>query len=382
MRKFAAFVVTFAFQDANHTPACLLRGHRYVSGQFVFICDNHYCLNRMIHFSDNFTMYKLKINYIYISLIFFIWLISGCASPPAPPSPIPNKSLQNSNIDELEKLYQEKKVGKIILYSSNKFNEWGDVNFTFMGLTLLNGHRLQSQPSKKKYDFPNDFDTYVNPERSYIYYFPPSNDIIYWINQLPKYGRARQHGYATLIGGQTLYFEFEDINTLPRLTEAPAKNLTVELKGSHFTMAELDLLYVLAHPPSAAELSLMQDQDDDRLCKKYGFQPETPKYAECRMKVDIARRQSEQLEISDTKYQEQLNRYNKQLEANQKENERQRGLELLRIGSGILSGNGQTPSMPSLPPMRERIELPKTDIFIKGQPLINCMSHLNVIDCR
>ena len=100
------------------------------------------------------------------------------------------------------------------------------------------------------------------------------------------------------------------------------------------------------------------------------------------MKVDITRRQSEQSEISNKKHEEQLNRYNEQLEANKKESKRQRGLELLRIGSGMLSGNGQIPSIPSLPPMRERIEPLKTDIFIKGQPPINCLSQLNVVDCR
>ena len=128
-------------------------------------------------------MHKLKIKYLHILSTIFIGLISGCASPPAPPPPIPNNSLQNSKIDELEKLYQEKKIGKLILYSSNKFNDWVEMSFTFNGLTLLKyGYTLQSKPSGKKYDFPQFFRTYVNPKRSYVYYLPPDMELTYWIN--------------------------------------------------------------------------------------------------------------------------------------------------------------------------------------------------------
>lgn len=74
---------------------------------------------------------------------------------------------------------------------------------------------------------------------------------------------------------------------------------------------------------------------DHQSCLNYGFRPATANYAECRQKLDMARRE---LAHKQAVYEEEKRRYDEQLDAYEKEKERQRSLALMRFGAALAVG--------------------------------------------
>lgn len=74
---------------------------------------------------------------------------------------------------------------------------------------------------------------------------------------------------------------------------------------------------------------------DHQTCYRYGFQSGTTPYAECRMKIDMARRDIEQKQAA---YETDGRRYQEQVAAYEKEKERQKSRKLLEFGARLMGG--------------------------------------------
>ena len=87
---------------------------------------------------------------------------------------------------------------------------------------------------------------------------------------------------------------------------------------------------------------------DDGLCQKYGFKIATAPYSECRMKVEIARKQNEQSERiyaqQKRQYEAELQRYQEQAAAYEREKERQKGLAMMKFGLALMGGQSPNAS--------------------------------------
>jgi hypothetical protein len=81
---------------------------------------------------------------------------------------------------------------------------------------------------------------------------------------------------------------------------------------------------------------------EHQMCFRFGFIAGTPAYSDCRLKIDIAKREQAQrqaaYDIEQQRYQEELSRYEAQLAEHAREKERQKGWALLRFGAALSGG--------------------------------------------
>jgi multidrug efflux pump subunit AcrA (membrane-fusion protein) len=81
---------------------------------------------------------------------------------------------------------------------------------------------------------------------------------------------------------------------------------------------------------------------EHQTCNRFGFVVGTPSYSECRLKIDIAKREQAQrqaaYEADQRRYQEEQQRYEAQVAEYEKERERQRGAALMRFGLAFMGG--------------------------------------------
>jgi hypothetical protein len=90
----------------------------------------------------------------------------------------------------------------------------------------------------------------------------------------------------------------------------------------------------------------IQQRDDGSVehqtCHRFGFVVGTPSYSECRLKIDIAKREQAQrqatYEIEQKRYQEEQRRYEAQVAELEKERERQKGAAMMRFGLALMGG--------------------------------------------
>ncbi len=110
---------------------------------------------------------------------------------------------------------------------------------------------------------------------------------------------------------------------------------------------------------------------DHETCRRYGFTPQTPDYAQCRLKIDQFRQQA----------QSQQQEYQSQLAAQQRARESRQGEALLRLGLGLMGGSPRSaapaPSAVPQPPQR----FPQ-NIFLPGGRSMTCIDNGSVVDCR
>ena len=109
---------------------------------------------------------------------------------------------------------------------------------------------------------------------------------------------------------------------------------------------------------------------DDLLCKKYGMILNSPQYADCRLKLDIARKENEQRQAE---YQAQVNEYNRQREERQNK-------ALLMFGLGVLANSAPRPIQSFPPPPIPTFQ--QFNIDIRGGARIYCTSQFNNIICQ
>lgn len=81
---------------------------------------------------------------------------------------------------------------------------------------------------------------------------------------------------------------------------------------------------------------------DHQTCNRFGFIVGTATYSDCRLKIDIAKREQAQRQATYDaelrRYQEEQRRYDQQVAEYEREKERQKGLALMRFGAALAGG--------------------------------------------
>jgi hypothetical protein len=135
---------------------------------------------------------------------------------------------------------------------------------------------------------------------------------------------------------------------------------------------------------------------EHQTCNRFGFIVGTPPYSECRLKIDIAKREQAQkqaaYEAEQRRYQEEQRRYEAQVAEYEKERERQKGAALMRFGLALMGGTSpnasenfanagrQSLGLPPVAPTRPSIQ----NFTITGpdRRMTNCTVFGNNINCN
>jgi hypothetical protein len=134
---------------------------------------------------------------------------------------------------------------------------------------------------------------------------------------------------------------------------------------------------------------------EHQMCVKFGFIAGTSQYSECRLKIDIAKKEQAQRQIAyeaeQQRYQEEQRRYEAQVTEYEKEKERQKGLALMRFGAALAGGTSssfaenfgnagrQSLGLAPTPPTRPQIQ--NFTITNPAGRMTNCTVIGNNINC-
>jgi hypothetical protein len=129
---------------------------------------------------------------------------------------------------------------------------------------------------------------------------------------------------------------------------------------------------------------------DHQTCHSFGFTPGTSAYSNCRLKIDIAKKESEQrqaaYEIELRRYEAEEARYQAKLAAAEKERKRKQALDQITFGAALMSGkssqasenfNNAARAVQGLPP----IERPKAPEPPATRQKIDCKVWRDTITC-
>jgi hypothetical protein len=135
--------------------------------------------------------------------------------------------------------------------------------------------------------------------------------------------------------------------------------------------------------------------NEHQMCAKFGFVVGSAPYSDCRLKIDIAKREQAQrqaaYDIEQQRYQEEQRRYEAQVAEYEREKERQKGLALLRFGAALAGGTSpyfsenlanagrQSLGMAPTPPTRPQIQ--NFTITNPAGRMTNCTMVGNNINC-
>ena len=85
---------------------------------------------------------------------------------------------------------------------------------------------------------------------------------------------------------------------------------------------------------------------DHETCVKYGFQAGSSDYSQCRMQIDIAKKEQAQnqarFEADQRRYEEEKRQYDVRVAEFEKEKERRRGLAMMQFGAALASGTSRS----------------------------------------
>ncbi len=88
--------------------------------------------------------------------------------------------------------------------------------------------------------------------------------------------------------------------------------------------------------------------EDDLLCQKFGFKVVSQPYSECRLKIEIAKKQNAQAEKlyaqQKRQFEAEQQRYQEEIAAYEKEKERKKGLAMLQFGLALMAGQSPNAS--------------------------------------
>jgi hypothetical protein len=134
---------------------------------------------------------------------------------------------------------------------------------------------------------------------------------------------------------------------------------------------------------------------DHQTCSQFGFVAGTPPYSDCRLKVDIAKREQAQRQLAyeadQRRYQAEQRQYEQRLAAYEKEKERQKSLAMIRFGLAMAGGTSpnfsenaanagrESLGMAPVPPTRPQMQ----NFSITGPSgrMTNCTVVGNNINC-
>jgi hypothetical protein len=135
--------------------------------------------------------------------------------------------------------------------------------------------------------------------------------------------------------------------------------------------------------------------NEHQMCARFGFVTGTSQYSECRLKIDIAKKEQAQrqaaYEAEQQRYQEEQRRYEAQVAEYEKEKERQKGLALMRFGAALAGGTSpsfaenfgnagrQSLGLAPTPPSRPQIQ--NFTITNPAGRMTNCTVVGNNINC-
>lgn len=138
-------------------------------------------------------------------------------------------------------------------------------------------------------------------------------------------------------------------------------------------------------PTASSTNSTAQQSDgseDDRTCQKYGFHPGANAYAECRMKIDMARQEAAR---DHQRYERELAAYNQKLAEAKREQERQRNLRQLELGLRMMGGQSVGDAARSVgtgaPITPPRPAIQNQTIILPGSRPIHCSTVGTVTNC-
>ena len=121
---------------------------------------------------------------------------------------------------------------------------------------------------------------------------------------------------------------------------------------------------------------------DDLLCKKYGLKPQSSGYAECRMRIDLAKTESKRQQ---EQYERAQAEHSRQIAAIEKEQERQRAMRQLELGLRMMGGQSIGSALNSVGtgmPIAPTPPVPTNQIItLPGGKVINCTTMIAVTNC-
>lgn len=121
---------------------------------------------------------------------------------------------------------------------------------------------------------------------------------------------------------------------------------------------------------------------DDQTCQRYGFHPGANAYAECRMKIDIARQEAAR---DHQRYERELAAYNQKVAEAKREQERQRNIRQLELGLRMMGGQSVGDAARSVgtgaPIAPPRPAIQNQTIILPGARPINCSTVGTVTTC-
>jgi hypothetical protein len=127
---------------------------------------------------------------------------------------------------------------------------------------------------------------------------------------------------------------------------------------------------------------------DDLNCKKFGFQPQALGYGDCRLKLELARKQ---FEVQQKEFEERQRQFQAQLDSYNQEVERQKGLAMMKFGLNLMAGTSPYASQNFANAARETFGPPPSppqplgirtqNIVMPNGRLITCTSTQNLTNC-
>lgn len=133
----------------------------------------------------------------------------------------------------------------------------------------------------------------------------------------------------------------------------------------------------ISQSPTKA-LEIGDGSDDDRTCQSNGFAPGTGDYSDCRMKIDMAKREAQ---TAHARYKAELAVYEAQVAAANRQRESDRNLRLMELGLGMMAGGGRGGSSSSATTARPPVAPSNQNIFLPNGRMITCNTSGNVSTC-
>jgi hypothetical protein len=134
---------------------------------------------------------------------------------------------------------------------------------------------------------------------------------------------------------------------------------------------------------------------EDKSCQSYNFEVGTDAYNQCRLQLNLAKRQFEtqqsQYEQQQSQYQYQLQQYQAQVAALEKEKERRKNLNLMELGLRMMAGQSMTDAsmatagmLPIQPQAPSRPAFENYSVTMPGGRTTNCSYNtvMRSMNCR
>lgn len=121
---------------------------------------------------------------------------------------------------------------------------------------------------------------------------------------------------------------------------------------------------------------------EDGLCQKYGFKVRTSGYAECRLRLDLAKAESIKQQ---QQYERELAAYEQQMASIQREREQQRAMKQLELGLRMMGGQSPVDAVNSVgtgAPIVPRAPTPiNQTITLPNGRMVNCTTMGTMTNC-